>query len=334
MTTDEDRPRAVVFAPTPLLTVTLERAPGGDDGTGAGGEPRDGDSDVEIHVHAGGQGVWLARMMATLGADVSLCGAFGGELGPIVEALVAADGITVRAVGAVGTGAYVHDRRSGERVELARSAPPPLDRHGVDDLHGITLAEGMRATVAVLSGPDGPGTLEPRAWQRLSADLAAVDVPVVADLSGDALTAALSGGLTVVKVSSEDLVEDGRVASEDPGALVEAMRAMCAEGARDVVVSCSGEPALVLVGGSDGELLEVFVPPLQRVDHRGAGDSMTAGLAVGLARGGSLRDAVALGAAAGALNITRHGLATGRRDAIEALAARVEVRPADLEGSS
>lgn len=52
---------------------------------------------------------------------------------------------------------------------------------------------------------------------------------------------------------------------------------------------------------------------------------MTAGIAVGLARGLGLPDAVSLGAAAGALNVTRNGLGTGRRDQIEAFARRVAV---------
>jgi 1-phosphofructokinase len=49
-----------------------------------------------------------------------------------------------------------------------------------------------------------------------------------------------------------------------------------------------------------------------------------------LARGRSLREAVRTGAAAGALNVTRHGLGSGRSDAIAELAGRV--RLITLEG--
>lgn len=61
------------------------------------------------------------------------------------------------------------------------------------------------------------------------------------------------------------------------------------------------------------------------VDHRGAGDSMTAGVAAILARDGDLHEAVRTGAAAGALDVTRHGLGTGHRDAITELTTRVEL---------
>jgi 1-phosphofructokinase len=66
---------------------------------------------------------------------------------------------------------------------------------------------------------------------------------------------------------------------------------------------------------------------MEAVDHRGAGDSMTAALAVAAARGLDPESGLRLAAAAGALNVTRHGLGSGRADAIGQLTANVEVRP-------
>jgi 1-phosphofructokinase len=106
------------------------------------------------------------------------------------------------------------------------------------------------------------------------------------------------------------------------------MEKLASEGVAIVIVSGATEPALVLAGGC---FSEIHAPGFEGLDHHGAGDSMTGGLAAGLARGAGLEQALRLGAAAGALNATRHGLGTGDRDLIERLARRIEIRPAERE---
>ena len=306
-------PTACVFAPSPLLTVTVEQ--GLDDAS-------------EVHLHAGGQGFWIARMLVALGLETDLCMPLGGEVGRVLEALIAAEGVHVR-MGTTtrGNGAYVHDRRGGEREEVADMAPAVLSRHEVDELYSSTLAAGLAAEVTVLGGPARADVIPPDVYRRLASDLRAVGKTVVADLSGETLTEAVQGGITVLKVSHDDLIEDGRADSEDPRALAKAMQQLAEEGARHVVVSRAGDPTIAWL---DGELLEIETPQMQRVDHRGAGDSMTAGLATALARGESIADALRLGAAAGTSNVTRRGLATGQREVVEQLAAHIVVRPLDL----
>lgn len=307
-------PRAFVFAPDPLLTVTVEAGPDGD----------------EIHLHAGGQGFWVAQMIANLGVEVSFCGPFGGESGRVVRTLVGQDqAITIRAIDTVGSnGVYVHDRRGGERVTVAESPPDPLGRHELDDFYGAALVGGLEADVVVLAGPgpwDNP-VLPPDHYRRLTTDLRANGKPIVADLCGEPLASALEGGLTVLKVSHEELQGDGRVKEPDEHGLVEAMFQLQKDGADNVLITRAEEPALALV---ENEIITVRPPTLQVVDHRGAGDSMTAGLAAGLARGLDLFGALRLGAAAAGLNVTRRGLATGDRREIDRLAAHIEMQPRD-----
>lgn len=264
-------------------------------------------------------------MMASLGVTVRLSATFGGESGHIVAGLIEREGVEPRPVAAAGAnGTQVSDRRSGERVTVAAMAPAPLSRHEVDQLYDTTLVEGMEADVCVLGGPPTAEVLPADTYRRLAADLGANGTKVVADLGGAALSAVLEGGVAVLKVSHEELCADGRVKSEETLELVGAMEDLVADGAANVVVSRADAPALVL---TEGRLLEVQVPALEPVDPHGAGDSMTAGLAAALSRGAVLEDAVGLAAAAGALNVTRRGLATGRREEIERLAAHVEVRP-------
>lgn len=299
----------MVFAPAPQLTVTIEQQ----------------HDQPELHVHPGGQGIWQTRMITSLGAEVTLVAAVGGEVGAVLEPLLAFEGVTVRTVHrGSGSGWYVHDRRSGSREEIAEQPGVPLSRHVLDELYSLALAEGLRAGVAVLSGPAHPSVIGPDVYRRLAGDLGANGCRVIADLSGDHLAAVLEAGLHVVKVSHEELIADGRAADDSPGELIKALHRLHTDGAGTALVSRSDAGAYALI---DDRVYEVGMPTLAPAETRGAGDSMTAGVAATLARGGDLAQAVRTGAAAGALNVTRHGLGTGHADAVRVLTERVDLTP-------
>ena len=297
-----------------MLTVTIEEAKR---------EPATG----EIHVHAGGQGFWISRLVAELDVAATLCGCFGGETGGIVRDLISESGVCVQDVASTGSnGAYVHDRRNGERLEVAAMPAAELSRHEVDELYGVTLVNALRADVLVLTGPEDDSVLSDDVYRRLATDVRTNGGVVLADLSGGRLDAALDGGLDLLKVSEEELERDGRL--RRAGSLRAAAEELRRAGAEAVVISLGDERALVL---TDGRLLRVTGPRLEPVDTRGAGDSLSAGVAAGLARRLPLLDAIAVGAAAGALNVTRRGLGTGVREQIDELTRLVTVEEDEEE---
>jgi 1-phosphofructokinase len=295
--------RVAVFAPSPQLTVTVEDL---------NGEP-------DVHLHAGGQGFWQSRMIAALGVEAVVCATFGGETGRVLRTLLEGEHVDLRSRDVVArNSAYVHDRRDGHRSEMVEMLPDALSRHELDDLYESMLIEGIRAGTAVLSGPSDDRVLPHETYYRLTADLTSNDCRVIVDLSGDRLAEAVRGGPHVVKVSHEELGE------EDVPKLVQKAREIASSCVHGVVVSRADEPALALL---NDQLYFVRMPQLQPVDTRGAGDSMTAGISAGLALGMSLEDAVKLGAAAGAVNVTRHGLGSGGGEAVRELSKRVELEP-------
>lgn len=304
------RPEITVLAPSPIVTVTVEDRAGS----------------AELHVHAGGQGVWQARMLASLEASVCLCAALGGETGHLLERMIAVDGVELRTVpSATRNGGYVHDRRTGaERVEIATEDAGPLDRHELDGLYELTLASGLERGTALLSGPQADSVVPASLYRRLACDLAANGVRVVADLSGALLEAVVDAGVDLLKVADDELVEHGHATSTELGDLVPALRDLHAHGARRVLVSRAGEPALAY----DGErVLVVTPPPVVAAEPRGAGDSQTAGMTARLAAGDDWETALRVGAACGALNVVRHGLGTGSPDTVDVLAGRVGLEP-------
>jgi 1-phosphofructokinase len=296
-----------VFSPSPLLTITVE--PGAD-------RP-------EVHLHAGGQGFWVARLAATLGADVVLCCALGGEPGRVLRALIEAERIELRAaVGGTLNGVYIHDRRSGTRVEVVSVDSKQLDRHATDELYGIALGAGLDADVTMVTGCQPPDLVSPDVYRRLVSDLRANRKLVIADLTGPPLRATLQGGVELLRLSADELVRDQYADSESPADIAAGARRLHVAGARRVLISRGSAPALLI----DDAQIELAPPAFEALDQRGAGDSMFAATGVGLARGMGMIDALRLGMAAGALNATRRGLGTGTRDEIERLAAHVAVR--------
>ena len=310
MRADLPPPRVSVFAPSPVLTITIEAGAGNGD---------------DVHLHAGGQGFWVARMATLLGAEVTVCAPLGGETGRVLSELVA-DGVShLRAVPTASpNGAYVHDRRGGEREPVAQMPGPRLLRHEVDELYGAMTAAALDLARRRAHGH--------RAARSASArDLSpARGRPPPERTAGDrrshrgALAAALEGGLDVLKLSHDELAQIADGPLDSTARFVEQIERLRARGAANVLVSRADQPALASI---DGDLFELGGPRFEPLDSHGAGDSMVAALAVGIARGLDVPGALRLAMAAGALNVTRRGLGSGDRGDIELLAETVEVQP-------
>jgi 1-phosphofructokinase len=303
----------------PLLTITVE-------------PPADR---PEVHLHAGGQGFWVARLAATLGADVVLACALGGEPGRVLRGLIETLPLTLRAAEArAPNGVYIHDRRGGERVEVVSVEGRPLDRHASDELFGIALGAGLDADLTLITGCQPSDLVAADLYRRLVSDLRANGRPAIADLTGAPLRATLEGGVELLRLSDEELVSEGYATGRALPEIAVAARELHAAGAEHVLVSRASEPALLVRDGERPAQFELSAPAFEPLDDSGTGDSMFAATGVGLARGMEMLDALRLGMAAGALNATRRGLGTGTREEIERLAPHVAVRPlgsADVE---
>jgi 1-phosphofructokinase len=302
--------RLAVFAPSPIVTVTVECS--------AGGEP-------DIHFHAGGQGFWVARMAARLGAHVVLCASIGGESGRVLEALLGEDGIELRSVACRrSNGSYLHDRRSGERVEIAAVPSPALSRHERDELFGVAVAAGLECGLMLLTGSAPHDVVPAELYARLASDLRRNGCRVLADLSGPLLLGALEGGLDAVKLSDEELVALGWAKSGAVDDLLPAASRLRDAGAANALITRGVDGAVVLTGAGP---LELEGPHFTALDPHGTGDSMFAALGLGLARGLDFVESLRLAGAAGALNATRQGLGSGSRAEVERLARQVRIRP-------
>lgn len=301
----------MVFGPNPLLSITVETlaANGGDD----------------IHLHPAGQGVWVARMAAELGAEATLCGFVGGETGAVLRPLLEQLPVEPRLVeAAAASGCYLHDRRSGERVPIAQRAAAPASRHEVDDLFSVACATAIDADVLALCGAYPAEAVPLEVFGKLVADVRGNGTPVAVDLSPPQLQSALEGEPELVKINDWELA--GFVAGpvDTPERMRDAAERLLAGGAGAAIVTRAEQPALVL---REGRVWELVPPRFERGAREGCGDSMMGAIAACMAAGREWEETLRLGAAAGAANFLRQGLGNADRDVVEDLARRVELRP-------
>ncbi|WP_116997548.1 PfkB family carbohydrate kinase [Desertimonas flava] len=297
----------VIVSPALLVSVTIEAGPDGGD---------------EVHVHAAGQGYWVATMLHSLGAQPIMVTTCGGEMAGVAAAM-ARDEIDLRVIAAAGAGgSYIDDRRSGTRRRVAEEAPTPLDRHTVDDLLAATVAAGLESGLVVVTGSNGHETVKPSFFTALAGGLKAVGVTVVADLSGPELLATIDGGIDVLKIADNELSALdglGGVAPDDLGGRAQALRE---RSGADVFVTLAdaGAFALTTEGSFTGK-----GPTLRTVESRGAGDSFTAALAGARQAGLDVSTQFRLALAAAATNVLRHGLGSATMEAVTSLLDRVSV---------
>jgi 1-phosphofructokinase len=303
-------PRIAVFAPHPLLTVTLER---------------EGADREQVHFHPGGQGVWVARMARALGAEPVLCGFIGGESGELLEPLLEQAVPHRRLVATAGaSGCYVTDRRSGERDVIACAFSDPPTRHELDELISIACAEAISAGWLVVTNPTPADALPLDVYGELVDAARAGGCVTLVDLSSPRLESALSARPDVVKLNDWELAEfvDGPVA--ELSELRRAAERLRELGANAVVVTRGEQPALVLTDAGPSWLTP---PAMERGFREGCGDAMLGALAAAWARSGDLEQAIVVGGAAGAANFLRRGLGSASGEVVEQLVDSVRLEP-------
>lgn len=253
---------------------------------------------ASVTERAGGKGVNVAAVLATMGREVLVTGLAGGATGARVRADLDARGLRHDFAGADGESRRtltVVSTSDGDATVFNEPGPhqsPGAWQRLLDHVGGLVAETGAR--VVVLSGSLPPGC--PRdgyaALVRRCHDEGAA---VVLDADGDALRLGLAEAPDLVKPNRVELLDTTGV--DDPALAVQALRDL---GARDVVVS-AGPDGLTWYG-ADGRSVRARLEAALDGNPPGAGDAVVAALAAGLddgpAREDVVRDAVAWSAAA------------------------------------
>ena len=265
----------------------------------------------------GGGGINVARVVQRLGVDVVAVAPLGGDGGRMFVQQLASEGVAVEQIVVEHTirqSFSVTEESTGHQFRFVLP-PERLEPHEVDRCLNVTCDLGGRARCVVVSGsidlPDVDEVL------RTIVEVLS-PVPVIIDTSGDALDAALRSGAALVKPSARELADLVRRPLDTEDEITAA--------ATQIIERSKIGALLVSIGAGGAVLARKEHPPLRfrapTVRTRstiGAGDSLVAGIAAGLARGDELADAIRLGVAAGTATVMTEGTQLCKASVVESL---------------
>ncbi len=189
------------------------------------------------------------------------------------------------------------DAATGQTTELVENALP-ITAAELSQFQQAYIDAARQADVVVLTG-SFPGGVPATFYRDL---LAATPGRAVLDAQREPLLAALERRPFVVKPNREELGNTLGRRLETDDQLHAAMREVCRRGATWVVVSQGKERVWI---GSEQTIKSAQPPPVDVINPIGCGDCLAAGMAVALARGENVPEAVFYGMAAAAEN-ARH----------------------------
>jgi 1-phosphofructokinase family hexose kinase len=269
----------------------------------------------------GGKGCDVSLILRELGVETVATGLAGGETGRRMEGMLRRAGVTpdfVWTAGDTRLNTVLIETETGAHSTVCAAGLLP-DETALPGLLAWIERWASSAEVVVLAG-SLPEEWPPELYGEL-VRAASKHAPVVVDASGPSLLAALDAGVAAIKPNRDELESvSGKI--ETPAGLHAAARRLHERGARRVLVSRGAEGAFLLSERGTWEAPGLEVPV---VNPAGAGDGMTACLALGEARGwdeeNTLRWAVAVSAAI----VTTRGTAEVYREEVERLLPRVVV---------
>ncbi|MDF1607368.1 1-phosphofructokinase family hexose kinase [Hoeflea sp. YIM 152468] len=254
----------------------------------------------EPRFDPGGGGVNVSRAILRLGGQSEAFVALGGHIGTAFKTMLDAEGITVAHFAIAGNTrqsfAIVETSSKRQyRFQLPGPAWSPEQTGWMLDQLNPLLTKGR---IVVLSGsvPTGVPADIAATINRMAVDNGA---RIILDTSGEALTRAAANRdlpYAMLRMDGAEASEVSGLEFASPTALADYGQQLINDGAANRLVMSMGARGTVAVSADDRFFCQP--PKLEPLSAVGAGDSMVAAIALELAGGGSLRDAVRHGVAA------------------------------------
>ncbi|HSP33859.1 MAG TPA: 1-phosphofructokinase family hexose kinase [Thermoanaerobaculia bacterium] len=269
-----------------------------------------------IYVPAGG-GITVSRAIRRLGGTSVAIFPAGGAAGEMLATMLLREQIPAEIIRIRDTtrqDVNIVERATGFEYRFAVPGPELALEEWEQCLDALRH-RSPAAEIVVASG-SLPPSVPVDFYGRVAAVARDCGFRLIVDTSGEPLRHAAAPGTYILKpnVSELSIIAGGSVSQT----IVEAA-------ARSIVSNGGAEAVVVSIGAAGAMIVDrrglrrVNAPIVPIASRSGAGDSMVAGIAVALARGWDLDDAVQFGVAAGSSAVSSPGVQVCRRDETEML---------------
>lgn len=272
--------------------------------------------------YPGGGGINVTRAIRNLGG-ASLAFFFAGRhFGEMLKGLLRQEGVDFRDVaidGQTRENFIVREESSGRQYRFGLPGPR-IREEDCEELLGSL--DGIESPPEYIVGS---GSLPPGApidfYARLGRKASLLGAKYILDTSGDALCEATTSPVFLIKPNMRELSQLSKKEIMEEEGLAAAARRLIDEGRSEVVVVSLGAGGALLV--TRQKCRHIHAPSVRTVSKVGAGDSMTAGIVLGLSRGLSLLESAMFGVAAGTAAVMSPGTELCRREDTERIYEKI-----------
>ena len=249
-------------------------------------------------LYPGGKGVNVSLVCAALGLPTRALGFIAGRTGALFASLLAETGVEYD---------FCHLDEGMTRINVKVCAREQTELNGAGPRIPAEALARLAETLDTLGEDDWlvlsgsvPAGVSADIYAKLMDRVRKNGVRTLLDTSGDALKNALPCAPDLIKPNLDELDALVGGAPHNPTGIAACARELQAAGAKDILISCGAQGAVLVP--VDGQALYLEATPGEVVQSVGSGDSMAAGWLYahthGLSAAETLRYAVAAGSAA------------------------------------
>lgn len=259
---------------------------------------------LEVLKSPGGKGINVARALRAMGTDSVAVAMIGGYVGEEVLDLLHDEGLILQIAkikNDTRTNVIILGRDDNKELVI-RAAGPPVEATETEKLTNLIFQIAQAPEILVLSGSLPPG-IDDDIYYWITMEGKSRGSKVVIDSEGPPLAEGVKASPYLIKPNIAELEELAGGKLEGEREVIDYARTLTAVGVEIVVVSLGDKGALLVTGDA---VLRGTVPAI-RADTVGAGDSMVAGLVMGILQGLPLERVFRIGLASSVSAIMNNG---------------------------